>query len=44
MSLIPFWFSKRNARLRWRALGITLLLLYFFLFSIFALFHSEPQM
>lgn len=39
MPLIPLLFSNRKARLRWRSLGITLLLLYFLLFSIFSLFH-----
>ena len=40
MSLIPFLFSNRKARLRWRSLGIALLLLYLLLFSIFSLFHA----
>ena len=40
MSLIPLLFSNRKARLRWRSVGITLLLIYLLLFSVFALFHA----
>lgn len=40
MRLIPSWVSNRKARLRWRSLGITLLLVYLLLFSIFSLFHA----
>ena len=36
--LLPF--SNRKTRRRWRSLAVTLLLLYFLLFSVFALFHA----
>src|SRR5579872_6813729 len=39
MPLIPFFSSNRKIS-RWRALAVTLLLLYLLLFSIFALFHA----
>ena len=40
--MLPILFpsSNRNTRRRWRALAVTLLLLYFLLFSVFALFHA----
>lgn len=40
---ILFQYSNRNRKSyssRWRTLAITLLLLYFLLFSVFALFHA----
>jgi len=40
MRTIPLPFSNRQSRRRWRALAITLLLLYLLLFSVFALFHA----
>ena len=39
LSFFPFALHPRRAQIRWRSIAISLLILYLFLFSVFALYH-----
>jgi len=39
LSFFPFVLHPRGSQIRWRSVAISLLILYLFLFSVFALYH-----